>query len=66
MSRTERTEINNKDGTVTITTKYIITKDGSSVAVVRTKGTASRGRVGHSDTSDRRSDRPAIDKQPVS
>jgi hypothetical protein len=37
MSRTERTETKNKDGTVTITTKYIIKKDGSSVAVVRTK-----------------------------
>jgi hypothetical protein len=38
MSGTERTGTNNKDGTVTITTKYIITKDGSSAAVVRTKG----------------------------
>ena len=38
MSGTERTETNNKDGTVTVTTKYIINKDGSSVAVVRTKG----------------------------
>ena len=38
MNRTERTETNNKDGTVTITTKYIIKQDGSSVAVVRTKG----------------------------
>jgi len=37
MNRTERTETNNKDG-VTITTKYIIKEDGSSVAVVRTKG----------------------------
>lgn len=37
MSRTEGTETNNKDGTVTITTKYIINKDGSSVAVVRAK-----------------------------
>ena len=38
MSGTEQTETNNKDGPVTITTKYIIKKDGSSVAVVRTKG----------------------------
>lgn len=38
MSGTERTETNNKDGTVTITTKYTTKKDGSSVAVVRTKG----------------------------
>ena len=38
MSGTERTETKNKDGTVTITTKYIIKKDGSSVAIVRTKG----------------------------
>ena len=38
MSGAERTETNNKDGTVTITTKYIIKKDGSSVAIVRTKG----------------------------
>jgi hypothetical protein len=37
MSRTERKETNNKNGTVTITTKYIVKKDGSSVAVVRTK-----------------------------
>jgi hypothetical protein len=38
MSRTERTETNNKDGRVTVTTKYIIKRDGSSVAIVRTKG----------------------------
>jgi hypothetical protein len=38
MSGTERTETNNKDGTVTITTKYIIKKDRASVAIVRTKG----------------------------
>jgi hypothetical protein len=38
MSRTERTETKIKDGTTKITTKYIIKKDGSSVAVVRTKG----------------------------
>jgi hypothetical protein len=37
MSGAERRETNNKDGTVTITAKYIIKKDGSSVAVVRTK-----------------------------
>ena len=37
MSRTERTETTNKDGTVTITAKYITKKDGSSVAVVRSK-----------------------------
>ena len=37
MSGTERTETNNKDGRVTITTKYIVKKDGSSVAIVRTK-----------------------------
>jgi hypothetical protein len=36
MSRIERKETN-KGGTVTITTKYIIKKDGSSVAVVRSK-----------------------------
>ena len=36
MSRIERKETN-KGGTVTITTKYIIKKDGSSMAVVRTK-----------------------------
>jgi len=34
MSGTERTQTNNKDGTVTITTKYMIKKDGASVAVV--------------------------------
>ena len=38
MSKTERTETSNKDGTATITTKYIIKKDGSSVAIVRSKG----------------------------
>ena len=38
MNGTERTETKNKDGTVTITTKYISKKDGSSVAIVRTKG----------------------------
>jgi hypothetical protein len=40
MSRTERTETD-KEGTVIITTKYIIKKDGSSVAVVRRKRTLS-------------------------
>ena len=38
MSGTERSETKNKDGTVTITTEYIIKKDGSSVAIVRTTG----------------------------
>jgi hypothetical protein len=37
MSTTERTETKNKDGTVKITMRYIIKKDGASVAIVRTK-----------------------------
>jgi hypothetical protein len=37
MSGTEQTETTNKDGTVTITAKYIIKKDGSFVAIVRSK-----------------------------
>jgi hypothetical protein len=37
MSAIERTETNKKDGPARITTKFIIKKGGSSVAVVRTK-----------------------------
>jgi hypothetical protein len=41
MSGFERTETNNKDGSVTITTKYIVKRDAGgshkSVAIVRTK-----------------------------
>jgi hypothetical protein len=34
MNRIERTETINKNGKVTITAKYIVKKDGSSVAIV--------------------------------
>jgi hypothetical protein len=37
MNGIERTETTNKNGKVTITTKYIVKKDGSSVAIVRRK-----------------------------
>ena len=37
MNGIERTETTNKNGKVTITTKYIVKKDGSSVAIVRNK-----------------------------
>jgi hypothetical protein len=37
MNGIERTETTNENGQVTITTKYIVTKDGSSVAIVRRK-----------------------------
>ena len=37
MSGIERTETLNINGKVTITTKYIVKKDDSSVAVVRSK-----------------------------
>jgi hypothetical protein len=37
MGGIERTETLNKNGKLTITTKYIVKKDGSSVAVVRSK-----------------------------
>jgi hypothetical protein len=37
MSGIERTEATDKSGKVTITTKYIVKKDGSFVAIVRSK-----------------------------
>jgi hypothetical protein len=37
MSGIERTETIDKSGKSTITTKYIVRKDGSSVAIVRRK-----------------------------
>jgi len=37
MNGIERTETTDKNGKVTITTKYIVKKDGSSVAIVRSK-----------------------------
>jgi hypothetical protein len=37
MAGIERTEAIDKSGRVTITTKYIVKKDGSSVAIVRSK-----------------------------